>query len=66
MNKLILGIIIGIVLVLSVRTAYAANKTFKTNLSIGDVQRIEDGNVHCYVLGSVWLKYGSISCVKVK
>ncbi|MDD5406995.1 MAG: hypothetical protein PHE73_08675 [Sulfurovaceae bacterium] len=72
--KIILGIIIGIILVLTIKSVYAENKIWEINtLWSTRVEKIQDGNINCYVLvsssnsyGKISYNYGAISCIKIK
>lgn len=67
MKNLILGIIIGIILIISVKTIYASNKTWKMSSIDVNVEKFTDNNISCYVTQSdvSWATAG-ISCVKIK
>lgn len=64
--KIVLGIIIGITLALSIRSAFADDKFWKLE-SHGwnnSVEKIHDANISCYVFMSGNGSYGGISCLK--
>lgn len=69
--KLILGIIIGIIIVLSIKTTYADSKSWSISKEYTrdvEVTKIQDdGNVNCYVVVGKSLSTAvAISCVKVR
>lgn len=69
MKRFIIGIIIGIILVLLVKTTYADQNRwrFKVNNNDTEVVRIQDGGINCYISQSAYSGYGAtggISCLK--
>ena len=65
MKNLIIGIIIGIVLITGVKTAFADNPSW--NVGFVKINKFVDGKVNCYVAYSnnSWAT-AAISCVKMK
>lgn len=71
--KLILGIIIGVILVLSIKTIHAdSNNLIKIGAyeqfgyASNPIYKMIDGNVNCYFSGNGGTSITAISCVKVK
>lgn len=62
--KILAGIIIGIVLILSITKVYASGNSW--NVLTTDIEKFTDGNVNCYVSKGAWSNVSAISCVKVK
>lgn len=65
MSKIVIGIIIGIIFMISVRAAFAAAQEWKVgNIT---VYLIRDGGINCYVAenSNSW-NAAAISCLKTK